>query len=84
MVFFLFFLNNDLALSWLLIRPTWSGKYHVHPCFSSTAEEDQSIEGLDGLLRTHKSNYTRFFEETRKYGCNIIYLNGMKVTKRKR
>jgi len=23
------FLISDLALSWLLIRPTWSGKYHV-------------------------------------------------------
>jgi hypothetical protein len=29
------------------------------------------------------SNYTRFFEEIRKYGCNKIYLNGMKVTNRK-
>jgi len=56
----------------------------VHSCFSDTAEEDQSIEGLDGLLRTHKSNYTRFFEEMRKYGSNTVYLNEMKVTNMKR
>jgi hypothetical protein len=61
----------------MLIIPTFSGIY-VYSCFFDTAEEDQSIEGLDGLLRTYKSNYTRFFEELRKYACNMIYLNGIK------
>jgi hypothetical protein len=78
------FMGLWLFMTWLLIRPTWSGKYNVQPCFFDTAEEDQSIEGLDGLLRTHKSNYTRFFEDLRKYACNIIYLHGIKVTNRKR
>jgi hypothetical protein len=78
------FFSSDLAQSWLLIRPAWSSKCQVHFCFSDTDDEDQSTEGLDGLLRTHTSNYTRFFEEMRKYGCNVIYLNGMKVTNRKR
>jgi len=81
---FFFFLSSDLSVSWLLIRPTRSSKCHVHFCFSDTDDEDQSTEELDGLLSTHTSNYTRFFEELRKYGCNIIYLNGMKVTNRKK
>ena len=69
------FLNSDLALSWLFIRPIWWSKYHVLACFFDAAEEDQTIEGLDGLLRTHKSNYTRFFEELRKYACDIMWYN---------